>query len=183
MPQPTIVVGVDDSPATRAALRWAADLARSSGGTLRAVHVLPWPGASEVYACSVLGDPVQLDPVWLEDLDREACRAAFDEVAPEPGWTLGFLHGHVGRVLVQESREARVLVLGAREHRTGDEPAAATLVVVGRPHRSLHVAPWSRPVAARVLAASGCPLLVAPSDDPPTPVSAGGRRGARERRR
>lgn len=117
MPQPTIVVGVDDSPATRAALRWAADLARSSGGILRAVHVLPWPGASEVYACSVLGDPVQIDPVWLEDLDREACRAAFEEVAPEPGWTLGFLHGHVGRVLVQESREARVLVLGAREHR------------------------------------------------------------------
>jgi nucleotide-binding universal stress UspA family protein len=116
MPQPTIVVGVDDSPPTRAALRWAADLARSTGSTVRAVHVLPWPGASEVYACSVLGDPVHLDPVWLEDLDREACRGLFAEVVPEPGWTLSFAHGHVGRALVQESYDARALVLGAREH-------------------------------------------------------------------
>lgn len=117
MPQPTIVVGVDDSPATRAALRWAADLARSGGGTLRAVHVLPWPPASEVYACSVMGDPVQLDPVWLEDLQREACRATFEEVTPEPGWTLAFVRGHVGRTLVQESHDARMLVLGTRAHR------------------------------------------------------------------
>jgi nucleotide-binding universal stress UspA family protein len=79
--------------------------------------------------------------------------------------------------------EARTEGVEREGERPGAEPPAASLVVVGRPHPGLHVAPWSRPVAARVLAASGCPLLVAPSDDPPTPVSAGGRRGARERRR
>ncbi len=36
-----IVVGVDDSPHAREALRWAADMARSSGCALLGVHVLP----------------------------------------------------------------------------------------------------------------------------------------------
>ena len=35
-----IVVGIDDSPSSHAALDWAAKAARSSGDRLRAVHVL-----------------------------------------------------------------------------------------------------------------------------------------------
>ena len=35
-----IVVGIDDSPSSRAALEWAAKTARSSGDRLRAVHGL-----------------------------------------------------------------------------------------------------------------------------------------------
>jgi len=38
-----IVVGLDDSPSSRAALDWAAAQARSVGAVLRAVHVLDWP--------------------------------------------------------------------------------------------------------------------------------------------
>ena len=38
-----IVVGLDDSPSSNAALDWAAEQARSVGAVLRAVHVLDWP--------------------------------------------------------------------------------------------------------------------------------------------
>ncbi|MGI8459996.1 MAG: universal stress protein [Propionibacteriaceae bacterium] len=43
MTQDIIVVGVDESPQARAALRWAADTARNSGSRLIGVHVLQWP--------------------------------------------------------------------------------------------------------------------------------------------
>ena len=38
-----IVVGLDDSLSSKAALDWAAEQARSVGAMLRAVHVLDWP--------------------------------------------------------------------------------------------------------------------------------------------
>ena len=38
-----IVVGIDESPSSRAAIRWAADYARANGCRLQAVHVLIWP--------------------------------------------------------------------------------------------------------------------------------------------
>ena len=47
-----IVVGLDDSPSSRAALDWAAEQARGVGAVLRAVHVLDWP-----YGLSSAGFP------------------------------------------------------------------------------------------------------------------------------
>ena len=38
-----IVVGLDNSLSGQAALKWAAEQARSLGTGLRAVHVLDWP--------------------------------------------------------------------------------------------------------------------------------------------
>ena len=38
-----VIVGLDDSAASRAALRWAAAYAHTTGKDLRAVHVLDWP--------------------------------------------------------------------------------------------------------------------------------------------
>jgi nucleotide-binding universal stress UspA family protein len=38
-----LVVGIDDSAPSRAALRWAADYARRSGLRLRVLHLLAWP--------------------------------------------------------------------------------------------------------------------------------------------
>jgi nucleotide-binding universal stress UspA family protein len=42
-PTPTIVVGIDDSPASRAALRWAAAQTRLTGVPLRVVHAWQMP--------------------------------------------------------------------------------------------------------------------------------------------
>ena len=38
-----VIIGLDDSPASRAAHRWAAAYAHATGKVLRAVHVLDWP--------------------------------------------------------------------------------------------------------------------------------------------
>ena len=38
-----IIVGLDDSAASRAAHRWAVEYARATGKDLCAVHVLDWP--------------------------------------------------------------------------------------------------------------------------------------------
>ena len=47
-----IVVGLDNSASSKAALNWAAEQANSTGTVLRAVHVLDWP-----YGLSTVGFP------------------------------------------------------------------------------------------------------------------------------
>ena len=117
MPSETIVVGVDDSPQARAALAWAADLARSTGGTLLGVHVLAWPLVGDPYAYSLVAEQVYPQPDDLEAVYRAPSEQVFADVGPEPGWTLRFAHGHAGHVLVDQSRDARILVLGTCGHR------------------------------------------------------------------
>lgn len=112
-----IVVGVDDSAPSRAAIRWAAEYARATGCRIQGVHVLAWPPAAEQFAYSVMADEIYPDPSYLDESYRTASQAVFDEVDPEPDWQLQFGQGHAGRLLVEQSRTARLLVVGAREHR------------------------------------------------------------------
>ena len=111
-----IVVGLDDSPSSKAALDWAAEQARSVGAVLRAVHVLDWP-----YGLSSAGfpSPANFMDVSREELRnsyRQAMAAVFDAVSPRPDWILQFASGDTGRVLVRQSKDARLLVVGTREH-------------------------------------------------------------------
>jgi len=112
-----IVVGIDDSPSSRATLGWAADYARSTGCRLQAVHVMIWPPSTEIYAYAVGVDEVFPNADYVEKQYRTAIEAVFDEVHPEPDWELRFAQGHAGRILVEVSRTARLVVVGAREHR------------------------------------------------------------------
>jgi nucleotide-binding universal stress UspA family protein len=111
-----IVVGIDDSPSSRAAIRWAADYARATGCRLQAVHVLILPPATEIYAHAMEMDEVYPDADYVEERYRTASQALFDAVNPEPDWELQYAQGHAGRILVELSRTARLLVVGAREH-------------------------------------------------------------------
>jgi nucleotide-binding universal stress UspA family protein len=111
-----IVVGVDSSSSSRAAIHWAADYARASGCGLHAVHVLGWLPPSDMFAYS-MHDEVFIDSAQLEDADRLLIQEVFDEADPDPDWDLRFVHGDPGRKLVELSRTARLLVVGAREHR------------------------------------------------------------------
>ncbi len=90
-----IVVGLSRSPSNRAAWSWASAYSRSCGDRLRAVHV-------------------------YDSRSREAVRkeleAMFAASAPEPDWQLEFLDGQVGKVLLEQSQHARLLVIGTREH-------------------------------------------------------------------
>lgn len=64
-----------------------------------------------------------------------------------------------------------------------DPALLASLVVVGAPRTGLRVAPWEVSPAGPLLRRSGCPLLVAPTDDPPPGPLTSLRRRTRSRGR
>jgi nucleotide-binding universal stress UspA family protein len=108
-----VVVGLDDSAAGRAALAWAAELARATQTTVRAVHVLDWPVGlkpSAVKSGTRLRVPAEevSDP-YLRGMQRE-----FDDVASPPGSELWFAQGDPADVLVRLSAESALLVVGTR---------------------------------------------------------------------
>jgi hypothetical protein len=57
-----IIVGLDDSPSGRAALRWAAHHALLAGSVLRAIHVLDWPYSSATPS-------VDITPATMDELE------------------------------------------------------------------------------------------------------------------
>ena len=111
-----IVVGLDVSQASHGALAWAANQARSTGAELRAVHALLEPALmfASVGQLSVPTSLVGDDRV--EQAYRDAVRAVWETVRPEPSWRLEFYNADPGRLLVAESRHAGLLVIGTREH-------------------------------------------------------------------
>jgi nucleotide-binding universal stress UspA family protein len=123
-----IVVGIDDSPAARAALQWAAGQASLTGAALRAVHVLDWPIGLDPSATVQPGTHLQLrdddvDRAWRRGMARVFC----GEVSPRPGWTLQFAQGDIGEVLVRLGAKARMLVVGTKEQSAGDRYRAGSI--------------------------------------------------------
>jgi nucleotide-binding universal stress UspA family protein len=111
-----IVVGLDASPASRSALAWAAHQARLTKVSLRAVHALI---VSPILTDSMglMSTPVSAVPDdRIEKAYREAVVAVWQTVHPEPSWRLEFYHADIGRLLVEQSAAARMLVIGTREH-------------------------------------------------------------------
>jgi nucleotide-binding universal stress UspA family protein len=109
-----ILVGLDDSAASRAAHRWAAAYAHATGIHLGAVHVLDWPiglSASAIKSGIRLSVPKQdiAEPYW------RGIRSVFDDIDSPHGSTLHFAQGDVGDVLVRLSTDASLLVVGTRE--------------------------------------------------------------------
>ncbi len=111
-----IVVGLDDSPSSKAALSWAAEQARNVGAVLRAVHVLDWPRALGIAGFPAPSDFMDVSREEVEDSYRQAITALFDVVSPPPDWILQFASGDPGWILVQQSKDAHLLVVGTREH-------------------------------------------------------------------
>jgi nucleotide-binding universal stress UspA family protein len=109
-----IIVGLDDSAASRAAHRWAAAYGYATGKDLRAVHVLDWPiglNASAVKSGTRLCVPKQdiAEPYW------RGMHRVFDDASSPAGSTLQFAQGDVGDVLVRLSTHADLLVVGTCE--------------------------------------------------------------------
>jgi nucleotide-binding universal stress UspA family protein len=109
-----IIVGLDNSAASREARRWAAEYANAVGKNLCAVHVLDWPiglNASAVKSGTRLRVPRQdiAEPYW------QGMHRIFDEANPPQGSILQFAQGDVGDVLVRLSSDADLLVVGTRE--------------------------------------------------------------------
>jgi nucleotide-binding universal stress UspA family protein len=107
-----IVVGVDGSPSSLAALDWAAGMADATGAAVEIVATWQWPtgyGAGPMF-------PAEYDP--SEDAARIA-REAVGTVArahPAVACTPLVVEGHPTKVLVDASRGADLLALGTRGH-------------------------------------------------------------------
>jgi nucleotide-binding universal stress UspA family protein len=115
-----IVVGVDGSDTSRAALRWAADEAEAHGAELEAVTVLqpplplPFLGPSPAL---VAGQTEVLEP----DVGRgeKLLQQTLEEVVGEhlPSRLTPFVSvGNPAGVLLSRALEADLLVIGARGH-------------------------------------------------------------------
>ncbi|MGW3989195.1 universal stress protein [Streptomyces sp. NPDC004830] len=109
-PVPRLVVGVDGSPSSHAALRWAEHYARMTGGVVDAVHVWDTP-SSRGYTGPAI------DPDF--DLQQARERLAKELDAVFPGTRPARLRGHLAEgdpseVLIQASDGAELLVVGRR---------------------------------------------------------------------
>ena len=128
--RPTIVVGVDGSSGSRAALEYALDDAVRRSARVRVVFAFEepeyWAVADGMSAPAPLGEAT----VGLE----KATQQMVDEVRAQRPELVGVpvdvqaLIGHPAKVLVEQSRDADLLVLG---HRGRGEFASAVLGSVG----------------------------------------------------
>jgi nucleotide-binding universal stress UspA family protein len=105
-----IVVGVDGSDHSKHALRWAAQLADSFGGTIDAVTAWHVPVSYGIA-------PI---PVWDPEEDMAKCLTeAVDEVfgANRPaGLELHVRQGGAAGILVDAGKDAFMVVVGSRGH-------------------------------------------------------------------
>jgi nucleotide-binding universal stress UspA family protein len=108
-----IVVGLDGSASSAAALRWAAARAHELGSGLRIVHA--WQLAPEE---SLMGGST-LRQVRAADERAKATRwvvEALGSAAHRPRRKLVVLEGPAGKVLVDSAKDASLLVVGTQEH-------------------------------------------------------------------
>jgi len=111
-----IVVGVDGSEPSKAALRWALEEARLRGATLRAVHAWAVPA---VYVHGSAFPPELVDRDLIRERAEESLDAVVTEVAgasPAVAIEPATGEGPPGRVLVEAARDADLLVVGSRGH-------------------------------------------------------------------
>lgn len=111
---PKIVVGVDGSPPSVAALRWAVHHAEATGGSLDAVIAWEFP----VVVGSFGWTTAPFDDVDYAELAAKALSAAVAEVSPPPGLTVHEVvrEGNAARVLLDAAKDADLLVVGNRGH-------------------------------------------------------------------
>jgi len=108
---PRILVGVDDSPAAAAAVRWAAEFARWTGGQVALLHIRPRLLAPGLVArgCTAGLDPAAADALVADlaaGLRGSAVQACAEVVGGDPA-----------RVLIARSARVDLLVLGGESRR------------------------------------------------------------------
>ncbi|MFF5223582.1 universal stress protein [Micromonospora sp. NPDC000212] len=111
-----IVVGVDGSTGSRAALRWALSHGQLTGAAVEAVSV--WQGPP------VYGFAYGWSPSVFEDVDLAAitgkmlAEAVGDEAAGRPPAEIltRVVHGHPSQALLDVAHGAQLLVVGSRGH-------------------------------------------------------------------
>jgi nucleotide-binding universal stress UspA family protein len=115
--QQLVVVGVDGSAESAAAVDWVRHYAAATGARVRAILAWHYPGA-------VGGPPIEVAPDAIHGQTEEQMKATLDgvitqvyggEAATGVEAVLGY--GHPAQVLIEASKEADLLVVGRRGHR------------------------------------------------------------------
>lgn len=104
-----IVVGVDGSQTSKAALRWAVKLAPALGCTVEAITAWEFP-----VIVTMAGGGV-LPGTWVpEDDAKKVLEETIADVAPGSDVQAVIAEGHPAHVLVEASKHAEMLVVGSR---------------------------------------------------------------------
>lgn len=114
----TIVVGMDGSEPAREALRFALEEAALRGASIRAVHAWQFIPPDVGYVTGAYG-PIDLDLGAIRRSAEAKLEAEVTGVAGEqPGIEIErrLVEGVAAQVLVEESRDADLLVVGSRGH-------------------------------------------------------------------
>ncbi|WP_405859206.1 universal stress protein [Streptomyces sp. NBC_01515] len=134
-----VVVGVGEKPAGSAAVRFAFEEARRRGVPLEAVRAWRWPAHESTDHPLMAGEPARLH----ERRAVEALEAALQDAPADVASHRRTAEGHTRTVLVDASRDADLLVVGAKR-RPG--------------HYGLQLGR----VAHGVLHHSACPVVIVP---------------------
>ncbi|MER7666907.1 universal stress protein [Kitasatospora sp. NPDC096128] len=108
-----IVVGVDGSPASEQALRWAVDYAKAVGGTISAITAWEYP-AFYGWGGTAVPTGESLNP---EELAGQTLAASVTKVVGEdPGVPISesVMPGNAAGALLQAAKGAALLVVGSR---------------------------------------------------------------------
>jgi len=112
--RPLVVVGVDGSEGSVAALRWAARYGAAVGAPVRAVLAWHYPTAA---ALPPVGHAPEAINEEVEGEEAATLREAIAKAAPDaPGAHIDGVvrYGHPAEVLIDESGRADLLVVGRR---------------------------------------------------------------------
>jgi len=108
-----IVVGVDGSPISKVALRWAVDQARLTGATVDAVIAWQIPDSMTGNAWAAL---LVEEPGFGVLAEKELTEAIREVAGPDPDVTINpvVVQGWPAEVLLEASEGADLLVVGSR---------------------------------------------------------------------
>jgi nucleotide-binding universal stress UspA family protein len=111
---PRIVAGVDGSPSSLAALRWAVGQARRTGGTVDAVIAWQFPATGNFGWAPVSA----IDDLDFESIAKHTLEQAIGGLGEQSGVTIRpvVMQGLPAQVLLDMSEGADLLVVGSRGH-------------------------------------------------------------------
>jgi nucleotide-binding universal stress UspA family protein len=122
-----VVVGVDGSDPSVAALSWASRYGAATGATVRAVRVWHYPTAAGLPPGKT-PEPVETEVEgWVRDELSQAVTKANPDSSAQVETKI--VYGHPAQALIDESRGESLLVLGHRGHGGFAEALTGSIVI------------------------------------------------------